>query len=81
MPETTEPVRRTRGFASMDPARQREIASKGGSSVPPTSGRFRKITSSPPRRAEKGVSTRTPDAMAGAVLTAPRLPKRKSSLE
>ncbi len=25
----------TRGFASMDPARQREIASKGGSSVPP----------------------------------------------
>ena len=24
-----------RGFASMDPVRQREIASKGGSSVPP----------------------------------------------
>ena len=24
----------TRGFASMDPARQREIASKGGQSVP-----------------------------------------------
>jgi uncharacterized protein len=24
-----------RGFASMDPAKQREIASKGGSSVPP----------------------------------------------
>ena len=26
--------RSNRGFASMDPARQREIASKGGSSVP-----------------------------------------------
>ena len=35
MSENTEPVRRSnRGFASMDPARQREIASKGGSSVP-----------------------------------------------
>jgi uncharacterized protein len=31
-----EPARRGRqGFASMDEARQREIASKGGSSVPP----------------------------------------------
>lgn len=27
--------RSTRGFASMDPAKQRAIASKGGSSVPP----------------------------------------------
>ncbi len=34
MPENGERVRSTRGFASMDPARQREIASKGGSSVP-----------------------------------------------
>jgi general stress protein YciG len=31
MPERTS----NRGFASMDPAKQREIASKGGSSVPP----------------------------------------------
>lgn len=34
MAENGERVRSTRGFASMDPARQREIASKGGSSVP-----------------------------------------------
>ena len=34
--ETTEnaPKKSTRGFASMDAARQREIASKGGQSVP-----------------------------------------------
>lgn len=31
MPERTS----TRGFASMDKAKQRKIASKGGSSVPP----------------------------------------------
>ena len=31
---TTQSGRSNRGFASMDPARQREIASKGGSSVP-----------------------------------------------
>ncbi len=31
--ETTKP-KSTRGFASMDAARQREIASKGGQSVP-----------------------------------------------
>ena len=29
------PERSARGFASMDKAKQREIASKGGSSVPP----------------------------------------------
>ena len=34
MSEKTSNVRSNRGFASMDPARQREIASKGGSSVP-----------------------------------------------
>ncbi len=34
MTELTARVRGNRGFASMDPARQREIASKGGSSVP-----------------------------------------------
>jgi general stress protein YciG len=31
---TEEPKRSRRGFAAMDPARQREIASKGGQSVP-----------------------------------------------
>jgi general stress protein YciG len=30
----------TRGFASMDPAKQREIASKGGQSVPPEKRSF-----------------------------------------
>lgn len=30
----TAPKKSTRGFASMDAARQREIASKGGQSVP-----------------------------------------------
>ena len=35
MADTPERARSNRGFASMDPARQREIASKGGSSVPP----------------------------------------------
>ena len=34
MAERTQTGRSNRGFASMDPARQREIASKGGSSVP-----------------------------------------------
>ncbi len=34
MAQMTARVRSMRGFASMDPARQREIASKGGSSVP-----------------------------------------------
>ena len=32
--ESTAPKKSTRGFASMDAARQREIASKGGQSVP-----------------------------------------------
>ena len=32
--ETATPKKSTRGFASMDAARQREIASKGGQSVP-----------------------------------------------
>jgi general stress protein YciG len=31
---SSHPARSTRGFASMDPARQKEIASKGGRSVP-----------------------------------------------
>ena len=31
-----------RGFASMDPAKQREIASKGGRSVPPQERSFYK---------------------------------------
>jgi uncharacterized protein len=31
-----------RGFASMDPAKQREIASKGGKSVPPEQRSFSK---------------------------------------
>ncbi len=35
MANIPERARGSRGFASMDPARQREIASKGGSSVPP----------------------------------------------
>ncbi len=34
MANTTKTGSSRRGFASMDPARQREIASKGGSSVP-----------------------------------------------
>jgi uncharacterized protein len=34
MADTTSNSKSNRGFASMDPARQREIASKGGSSVP-----------------------------------------------
>lgn len=34
MADSTRNGRSNRGFASMDPARQREIASKGGSSVP-----------------------------------------------
>lgn len=34
MADTTSNNKSNRGFASMDPARQREIASKGGSSVP-----------------------------------------------
>ena len=34
MSEKPQRARSNRGFASMDPARQREIASKGGSSVP-----------------------------------------------
>ena len=32
--ESAAPKKSTRGFASMDAARQREIASKGGQSVP-----------------------------------------------
>jgi general stress protein YciG len=32
--ESAPPKKSTRGFASMDAARQREIASKGGQSVP-----------------------------------------------
>ncbi|MBW3560083.1 MAG: general stress protein [Proteobacteria bacterium] len=32
--DSTVPKKSTRGFASMDAARQREIASKGGQSVP-----------------------------------------------
>jgi len=32
--ESPAPKKSTRGFASMDAARQREIASKGGQSVP-----------------------------------------------
>lgn len=32
--DPTQPKKSRRGFASMDPARQREIARKGGSSVP-----------------------------------------------
>ena len=34
MADRPERSRSNRGFASMDPARQREIASQGGSSVP-----------------------------------------------
>ena len=34
MAGNTKTGRSNRGFASMDPVRQREIASKGGSSVP-----------------------------------------------
>lgn len=37
-----EPVKSNRGFASMDPARQREIASKGGHGVPPEKRSFSK---------------------------------------
>lgn len=34
MADRSQTGKSNRGFASMDPARQREIASKGGSSVP-----------------------------------------------
>lgn len=34
MADRAQSGKSNRGFASMDPARQREIASKGGSSVP-----------------------------------------------
>jgi len=34
MTDTVKPRTSNRGFASMDPARQREIARKGGESVP-----------------------------------------------
>jgi len=34
MDDTQAPRRSTRGFASMDPEKQREIARKGGTSVP-----------------------------------------------
>ena len=37
-----EPVKSNRGFASMDRARQREIASKGGHGVPPEKRSFSK---------------------------------------
>lgn len=43
-PGTTNrpPGTSNRGFASMDPAKQREIASKGGRSVPPEQRSFSK---------------------------------------
>jgi general stress protein YciG len=37
-----QPGTSNRGFASMDPAKQREIASKGGRSVPPEQRSFSK---------------------------------------
>ena len=40
MPEHETRPKSTRGFASMDAARQREIASKGGQSVPPEKRSF-----------------------------------------
>jgi|ERR1700741_4465980 uncharacterized protein len=40
MPEHETRPKSTRGFASMDAAKQREIASKGGQSVPPEKRSF-----------------------------------------
>jgi uncharacterized protein len=44
----------TRGFASMDPALQREIASKGGRSVPPEERSFSKDRSLAAQAGRKG---------------------------
>jgi general stress protein YciG len=55
-----------RGFASMDPAKQREIASKGGSSVPPEKRPFsqdHKLAADAGRRG--GEQSRGPRGAAG----------------
>jgi general stress protein YciG len=44
----------TRGFASMDPALQRQIASKGGRSVPPEERSFSKDRSLAAQAGRKG---------------------------
>ena len=55
-----------RGFASMDPVKQREIASKGGSSVPPEKRPFsqdHKLAADAGRRG--GEQSRSPRGLAG----------------
>lgn len=58
-----------RGFASMDPALQREIASKGGRSVPPEERSFSKDRSLAAQAGRKGGEAshggRRPGAAAG----------------
>ncbi len=48
-----EPKKSKRGFASMDPARQREIARKGGKSVPAEKRSFRRTLNWRQRPAER----------------------------
>lgn len=47
----TAPTKSRRGFASMDPARQREIASKGGAGVDP---KLRSFSTNPALAVEAG---------------------------
>ncbi|KAA5610961.1 KGG domain-containing protein [Rhodovastum atsumiense] len=56
MPEETG-RRGRQGFASMDAARQREIASKGGSSVPPEKRPFARNHELAARAGRKGGQT------------------------
>lgn len=51
MPDDGTRAKSTRGFASMDAAKQREIASKGGQSVPPEK---RSFSQNPQLAAEAG---------------------------
>src|SRR3972149_764233 len=50
-----------RGFASMDPARQREIASMGGKSIPPENRSYSKDRELAQRAGKKGGSVSRPE--------------------
>jgi hypothetical protein len=71
MPRDNDPNRRPakRGFAAMDPARQREIARKGGASVPDEKRSFSQDRDSPPLPAAR--AAKPPTAAAAPVRSPP----------
>ena len=76
------PKKSKRGFASMDPERQREIARKGGKSVPPERRSFSQDTDLAAKAGQKGgrnVEPREAVFFAGHA-TSPRKPVKRAGV-